>query len=210
MTCPINALTTKAQCDARYARALENPLQKEFSQCLSCEERKENVKKGICSCCGRHMIVSSMMIPEHGRQYLCATCKRGVEIGIAANYSYIEIKDEIAAHARSTTGGKNNFRYSFEGRFVTTEELKKLTEKSPAPTVDVTKQEQYKIVAEYQDNIIMKKNNMRIKKLQIILEERDQKIIDWIDKQAHQHRQDRNGYILNALEKLMLMDTEAA
>lgn len=62
----------------------------------------------------------------------------------------------------------------------------------------------------HQQNIVSGNDRRRLKKLQINLEERDQKIIDWIDRQAHEHRQDRNGYIMNALENMMLRETEAA
>jgi len=62
----------------------------------------------------------------------------------------------------------------------------------------------------HQENITTKKSKQQLKRLQIILEERDAPLICWIDMMAAENRRDRNGQIMTMLENMMLRDMEAA
>lgn len=124
MTCALNPLMSKESCGARYQRAVENPLQKEFAVCIQCGEGKNNLEAyqkeherlnhlGGCDNCGTEGHIESIVI-DGKTWHLCGVCRIGVWRARKAGAKWEDVKDEIKERSLGVIIKGRKHIYSFE------------------------------------------------------------------------------------------------
>jgi len=192
--CPINPTMSEAACIERQKQAMDyyNSGIARFQECLHCNQRKgewegmASPPKITCWCCERENQFLKKKIDGHP---VCGFCAKHLQNAISAGVHPDMAKEEIKVVAWNLNPGR-------------------WPEKDLWSWNKATDKKNLTVQEKPQSENVPEERSPPVKKLRAIYiplaTERDQKLLDFIDELAMDHRQSRNQKILSILEDAMI------